>query len=109
MMLIVAVFLPLFAALLCWLKPLRSCVGHNRPLLSFSFVAVVTGTGSFEWSRRCNSGLDRSGRLGIFVLLLVTFVCTLAAVFAGGYMRHGNQHANGCGGFTATPTCWFSL
>ena len=61
MALIVAVFLPLLAALLCWLKPLRSIAWGTTVLclsLSLSQRCVTAGQVLGEWARCCNSGLD---------------------------------------------------
>ena len=94
MTLIVAVFLPLFAALLCWLKPLRTIAWGTTVLcLLLSFIAAVLTAGQVLSSGRAVAipGWIEVDGLGSLVLLLVTFVCTLAAIFAGGYMRHGGQ------------------
>ena len=94
MALIVAVFLPLLAALLCWLKPLRSIAWETTVLcLAISFAAAVMTAGQVLVSGRVIAipGWIEVDGLGCLVLLLVTFVCTLAAIFAGGYMRHSNS------------------
>ncbi|MGB6686447.1 MAG: proton-conducting transporter membrane subunit [Terracidiphilus sp.] len=94
MMLTAAVFLPLFAALLCWLKPLRTIAWGTTVLcLSLSFIGAVVTAGQVLASGRSVAipGWVEVDGLGSLVLLLVTLVCTLAAIFAGGYMRHGGQ------------------
>lgn len=94
MALIAAVALPLLAALLCWFKPLRSIAWLITVVcLIGSFAAAVVTTGQVllyghvvaipEW-------MEADG-LSALLLILVTFVCTLAAVFSGGYMRHETQ------------------
>jgi len=94
MALIVAVSLPLLAALLCWVKPLRSIAwGTTVFCLSISFATSVMTAGQVLRDGRAVAipGWIEVDGLGSLVLLLVTFVCTLAAIFAGGYMRHGGQ------------------
>jgi len=96
MALIVAVFLPLIAALLCWLKPLRRIAWATTVLcLSASFVLAVVISGQVLINGRAIglAGWFEVDGLGALMVLLVSFVCTLAAVFAGGYMSHGSQHA----------------
>jgi hydrogenase-4 component F len=96
MALIVAIFLPLIAALLCWLKPLRRIAWGTTVLcLSISFVLAVVISGQVLIKGRAIglAGWFEVDGLGVLMVLLVSFVCTLAAVFAGGYMRHGSQHA----------------
>jgi hydrogenase-4 component F len=93
MALIAAVFLPLLAAFLCWLKPLRSIAwGTTVVCLVISFAAAVVTAGQVLWNGRALgiSGWIEVDGLGCLVLLLVAFVCMMAAIFAGGYMRHGN-------------------
>jgi hydrogenase-4 component F len=92
--LIIAIFLPLIAAVLCWLKPLRSIAWGTTVFgLSTSFVLAVVTAGQVLVTGRV-IGLARwfeVDGLGVLMVLLVSFVCTLAAVFAGGYMRHSSQ------------------
>lgn len=94
MILIIAIFLPLIAAVLCWLKPLRSFAwGTTFFCLSTSFVLAVVTAGQVLVKGRV-IGLARwfeVDGLGVLMILLVIFVCTVAAVFAGGYMRHSSQ------------------
>lgn len=94
MALMIAVFLPLLAAFLCWLKPLRTIAwGTTVFCLSTSFVLAVVLAGHVLVNGRV-IGLARwfeVDGLGVLMVLLVSFVCTLAAVFAGGYMRHSSQ------------------
>jgi len=94
MALIVAVFLPLLAALLCWVKPMRTIAwGTSVFCLVVSFAAAVITAGKVLASGRvvAISGWIEVDGLGCLVLLLVTFVCALAAIFAGGYMRHSSS------------------
>ncbi len=94
MILIIAIFFPLIAAVLCWLKPLRSIAwGTTVFCLSASFALAVVTAGQVLLTGRV-IGLARwfeVDGLGVLMILLVSFVCTLAAVFAGGYMRYSSQ------------------
>ena len=94
MALIVAVSLPLLAALLCWVKPLRSIAwGITVFCLSISFATSIMTAGQVLRDGRAVAipGWIEVDGLSALVVLLVSFVCTLAAIFAGGYMRHGSQ------------------
>jgi hydrogenase-4 component F len=87
--LIVAVFLPLLAALLCWIKPLRRIAwGTTVICLSISFAMAVMTAAQVLRSGRAVAipGWFEADGLSALVILLVSFVCTLAAIFAGGYM-----------------------
>ncbi|MGH9342535.1 MAG: hypothetical protein ACRD19_02055, partial [Terriglobia bacterium] len=91
MMLIAAAFLPLLAALLCWLRPLRSMAWVITVFcLVASFAAAVVTSGQVLASGRAVAvpGWLEADGLSALVLLLVTFVCALAAIYARGYMRH---------------------
>ncbi|MDR5729406.1 MAG: proton-conducting transporter membrane subunit [Terriglobia bacterium] len=92
--LIVTVFLPLLAALLCWLKPLRRIAWSTTVIcLSISFALAVMVAGQVLRSERAVAipGWFEADGLSALVILLVSFVCTLAAIFAGGYMRHDSR------------------
>jgi formate hydrogenlyase subunit 3/multisubunit Na+/H+ antiporter MnhD subunit len=94
MALIVAVSLPLLAALLCWVKPLRSIAwGTTVFCLSISFATSVMTAGQVLRDGRAVAipGWIEADGLSALVVLLASFVCALAAIFAGGYMRHGSQ------------------
>ena len=97
MALILAVFLPLVAALLCWLKPLRRIAWGTTVLclvISFALAVVVSGQVLMKGRAIGLAGWFEVDGLGVLMVLLVSFVCALAAIFAGGYMRHGSHHAN---------------
>ena len=97
MALIVAVFLPLVAALLCWLKPLRRIAWGTTVLclvISFALAVVVSGQVLMKGRAIGLAGWFEVDGLGVLMVLLVSFVCALAAIFAGGYMRHGSHHAD---------------
>ena len=94
MALIFAVFIPLVAALLCWVKPLRSKAwGVTVVCLGISFAAAVIAAGRVLPSGNYIGvpGWIEVDGLGCLVLLLVLFVCLLAVIFAGGYMHHETQ------------------
>lgn len=96
MALILAVLLPLLAALLCWMKPLRSLAwGITVICLAFSFGASIVSSEQVLVAGRAVGvpGWIEIDGLGALMILLVSFVCTLAAIFARGYMRHGSDHA----------------
>ena len=96
MALIAAVFLPLLAALLCWMKPLRNIAwGTTVVCLGLSLAASVVSAEQVIVHGRAIAvpGWIEIDGLGALVILLASFVCTLAAVFARGYMRHGSDHS----------------
>ena len=89
-----SVFLPLLAALLCSLKPLRRLGwAITVACLSASFATAVVASGQVLLRGRATgvSGWIEIDGLGALVLLLSTFVCAIAAIYAGGYMRHGSS------------------
>jgi len=94
MALIALLAIPLIAALLCWIRPLRA-FAWGITLLSTWIVfglavyvsAEVIATGRFV----AIPGWFEADGLSALVLLLVSFVSALASVFAGGYMRHGHE------------------
>lgn len=97
MALTIVVFLPLFAALLCWVAPFRraawtitvGCLSLTCALAVVVTSKVISNGNAIGISR----WLEIDG-LGALILVLVTVVCLLAAVFAGGYMRHGQHGEN---------------
>jgi hydrogenase-4 component F len=94
MALMIAVFLPVLAALLCWVKPLRRVAwGTTVVCLSASFALALVVSKQVLVNGQV-IGLTRWFEVdgfGVLTILLVSFVCTLAAVFAGGYMHHSSQ------------------
>jgi hydrogenase-4 component F len=92
------VVIPLLAALLCWLYPLRraawvitlASTWAVLPLAVFVAAQVLTG-GRVVGVR----GWIEADALSALVLALVSFVCALAAVFAGGYMRRREHDPSG--------------
>jgi hydrogenase-4 component F len=94
MALMVIIFLPLIAAVLCWCAPLRKAAWG----ITVACLAVICAL-SFEVTAKVLSAgrmiavphwLEIDG-LGALVLVLVTVVCFVAAIYAGGYMRHGRR------------------
>ncbi len=94
MALMVTVSLPLLAALLCWIKPFRAFAWVLTVVcLTLSF-ALAIFTASRVLADGIVIGIARwfeADGLSVLVILLVSFVCGLAAIFAGGYMHHGSQ------------------
>jgi len=96
MALIAVVAIPILAALLCWLQPLRERAWA---------ITVVSTSVVFALTAYLSAEVIVSGRvialpgwlecdgLSALILLLVSFVCALACIFAGGYMRHGESGA----------------
>ena len=97
MALIGAVALPLLAALLCWIPPLRRaawiisvvCLGSAFALSLVVAAEVISHSrviGIPRW-------LEADG-LSALVLVLVSFVTALAAIFARDYMRHDEEQSH---------------
>lgn len=94
MALMVVVSLPLLAALLCWLRPLRSAAWViTVTCLAISLAPATVTAWQVLLSGRvvAVAGWFEADGLSALLLLLVTFVCTVAAIFSGGYMRHETQ------------------
>lgn len=95
MALMTVVVLPLLAALLCWIRPLRNAAWEiSVACLSIDFaVALVVAHEVLLRSRVVGipRWLEADG-FSALMLVLVSFVCAVASVFAGGYMRHNKEH-----------------
>jgi hydrogenase-4 component F len=97
MALIGAVSLPLLAALLCWIPPFRraawgisvACLGSAFVLSLVVAAEVIANSRVIGISR----WLEADG-LSALVLVLVSFVTALAAVFARDYMRHDEEQSH---------------
>jgi hydrogenase-4 component F len=96
MALIGVVVLPLLAALLCWIRAFRRgawvisvvCLSADLAL------ALVVAREVLLHSRVI--GIARwfeADGFSALMLVLVSFVCAVASIFAGGYMRHNKEHA----------------
>lgn len=94
MALMVVVALPLLAAFLCWLPPLRRIAWViTTILLTLSLAAAAVTAAQVLSSGRvvAIAGWFEADGLSALLLLMVTFVCIVAAVYSGGYMRHETQ------------------
>jgi hydrogenase-4 component F len=94
--LIAVVTFPLLAAFLCWIPAFRRaawiisvvCLGSDFVLALFVSHRVIQTSivvGVRGW-------LEADG-LSALMLVLVSFVCGLAVLFAGDYMRHNGNHS----------------
>ena len=95
MALIAVVVLPLLAAFLCYLPPIRKVAWHVTVVCQcaeFALTLVISAHVIAQGRVTGASGWFEADGLGALVILVVTFVCALAAIFAGGYMRHGANH-----------------
>jgi hydrogenase-4 component F len=95
--LIAIVILPLIAAILCTLGPVRKAAWHVTVVcqcvefaLALFVSARVIANGRFTGA----AGWFEADGLGALTLAIVTFVCALAAIFSGGYMRHNQDHSD---------------
>jgi hydrogenase-4 component F len=97
MALIAILAIPLLAALLCWVRPLRR-VAWGITVASAGTVFALGAYVSAEViaSKRVVGapGWFEADGLSALMLVLVSFVLALASVFAGGYMRHGEHKGN---------------
>jgi len=91
MALIAIVLVPLVAAGLCWVPPLRRVAWHITIILQgaefllslwICRIVIVEGraVGLSHW-------FEADG-LGALVLVVVSFVCCIAAIYSAGYMKH---------------------
>ena len=95
MALIAVLAIPVLAALLCWLRPLRGLAwGITVASACTVFALAVYVSAEVIASRRAVAvaGWFEADGLGALMLVLVSFVLVLACVFAGGYMRHGEHN-----------------
>lgn len=97
MALIAVVFLPLLAALLCWVPPFRRASWLISVICLFLDFAFALGVASEVISHSRVIGIPRwieADGLSALMVVLVSFVCAIAALFAGDYMLHskGQKH-----------------
>jgi len=95
MALTAVVCLPVLAAFLCWLRPLRRAAwGITIASASIVFGLAVSLAAGVVAAGRVVAipGWFEADGLSALVLVLVSFVCALASVFAGGYMRRHEHH-----------------
>jgi len=93
MALIAIMALPALAALLCWLGPFRKAAWHITvacQCIEFALAAFVAARVIAEGRFTGAAGWFEADGLGALTLLIVTFVCALAAIYAGGYMSHSS-------------------
>jgi hydrogenase-4 component F len=94
MALIAILAIPLLAALLCWIPPLR-LYAWGITLLSagtvFALTVYVSAQVIAQGKVVAVPGWFEADGLSALILILVSFVCALACVFAAGYMRHGHD------------------
>ena len=94
MALIAIILSPLLAAFLCWMPPLRKAAWHVTVFfqgLEFLLALWIAGrviasgrlVGASHW-------FEADG-LGALVLLVVSFVCGIAAIYSVGYMQHDKE------------------
>ncbi|HTQ61195.1 MAG TPA: proton-conducting transporter membrane subunit [Candidatus Solibacter sp.] len=94
MALIAIVGLPVLAAFLCWLPPIRKAAWVVTAIFSIaefllalliSSEVIANGrvSGVFGW-------LEADG-LSALMLAMISFVCAVAAIYSGGYMQHGDH------------------
>ncbi len=97
MALIAALAIPLLAALLCCVQPLRRAAwGITLASAGIVFALAVYVSTEVIASGRVVAipGWFEADGLSALMLVLVSFVTGLACVFAGGYMRHGEHKAS---------------
>jgi len=97
MALTAVVILPAFAALLCWIHPFRKAAWLISVVcLCLDFVLAIVVSSEVVVMSRVTAMfgcLDADG-LSALMLVLVSFVCALAVIFAGGYMQHSAEHTD---------------
>jgi len=92
MALIAVVFLPLLAAFLCWVPPFRRAAWLISVICLFLDLILALDVAAQVISHSRVIGIPRwieADGLSALMLVLVSFVCAIAALFAGDYMRHG--------------------
>lgn len=94
MALIAIVALPALAALLCWLGPFRKAGWHitvASQFFQFGLAVFIAAKVIADGRLTGAAGWFEADGLGALTLVIVTFVCALAAVYAGGYMSHSTK------------------
>jgi hydrogenase-4 component F len=96
MALIGVVLLPLIAAFLCWLPPFRRAAWIISVTCLCLDVALAVVVAAEVLSRTRVVGIARwieADALSALMLVLVSFVCAVAAFFARDYMRHDTEQS----------------
>lgn len=95
MALIAIVLLPLVGAVLCWLPPMRKAAWHVTVFFQAAefALALLIGVDVISHGRAVlgASGWLEADGLSALVILAVSFVCGIAAFFAGGYMQRREE------------------
>lgn len=94
MALITIIALPVLAALLCWIGPLRKAAWHITvacQCVEFGLAAFIAAKVIAEGRFTGAAGWFEADGLGALTIGIVTFVCALAAIFSGGYMTHSSK------------------
>lgn len=94
MALIAILALPALAALLCWLNPFRKVAWHitvTCQCAEFGVAAWIAARVIAEGRFTAAAGWFEADGLSALTLVIVTFVCALAAIYAGGYMSHSSK------------------
>jgi hydrogenase-4 component F len=97
MALMAIVVLPLLAAFLCWLPPVRKIAWHATVLCQsaeFALALVVSAEVIGHGRAIGITNWFETDGLGALVILVVSFVCALAAIFSGGYMTQSKEHGD---------------
>jgi hydrogenase-4 component F len=92
------VAIPLLAALLCWIYPLRRAAWVITLISTWTVLPLSVFVAAQVLSGGRVIGVPRwieADALSALVLALVSLVCALAAVFAGGYMRRTEHDSSG--------------
>jgi hydrogenase-4 component F len=91
MALIGMLFLPLLAAFLCCLTAVRGWAWGVTVVCSsaeFVLALLISARVIVNGHVVAAHGWLEAGGLGSLMLIMVSFVCALAAIYSGGYMRH---------------------
>ena len=94
MALIAIVVLPLLAAFLCWLPPIRRAAWGITAILSIAeFLLALMISSNVIANGRVSAafGWLAADGLSALTLAMVSFVCAVAAIYSGGYMQHGDH------------------
>jgi hydrogenase-4 component F len=94
MALIGILLIPVLGAILCWIGPIRRAawgVTVASTWVVLALALLVAGTVRTAGRLIAAPGWVEADGLSALLLVLVSFVLALAAVFAGGYMRHREQ------------------
>jgi hydrogenase-4 component F len=94
MALIAIIVLPALAAFLCWVRPFRKAGWHITVVcqcVEFGLAAFIASRVITEARVTGAAGWFEADGLSALTLVIVTFVCALAAIYAGGYMSHSSN------------------